>query len=41
MLATLLGRTVVGLDGMVAGKIEDVIMVEVLRGCKQRKELVF
>ena len=37
----LLGRRVVGMDRMTAVKIENVIMAEVLRWWKQRKELIF
>ena len=37
----MLGRKVVDLDRMVAENIENVIMEEVLRWWKQRKELIF
>ena len=40
-MAMLLGRKVVDLDRMVAENIENVIMEEVLRWWKQRKELIF
>ena len=40
-MAMLLGRRVVGMDRMAAVKIENVIMAEVLRWWKQRKELIF
>ena len=40
-MAMLLGRRVVGMDKMAAVKIENVIMAEVLRWWKQRKELIF
>ena len=40
-MAMLLGRRVVGMDRMAAGMIENVIMAEVLRWWKQRKELIF
>ena len=40
-MAMLLGRKVVGMDWMAAVKIEEVIMAEVLRWWKQRKELIF
>ena len=40
-MAMLLGRRVVGLDRMAAEKFENLIMAEVLRWWKQRKELVF
>ena len=36
----LLGRRVVGMDRMAAVKIENVIMAELLRWWKQRKELI-
>ena len=39
-MAMLLGRRVVGMDSMAAVKIENVIMAEVLRWWKQRKELI-
>ena len=39
-MAMLLGRRVVGMDRMAAGMIENVIMADVLRWWKQRKELV-
>jgi len=37
----LFGRRVVGMDRVAAVKIENVIMAEVLRWWKQRKELIF
>ena len=40
-IALLLGRRFVGLDRIAAERIEDVIMVEVLRWWEQQKELVF
>ena len=40
-MAMLLGRRVVGMDRMAAVKIENVIMAEVLRWWKRRKELIF
>ena len=36
-----MGRKVVGMDRMAAVKIENVIMAEVLRWWKRRKELIF
>ena len=39
-MAMLLGRRVVGMDRMATGMIENVIMAEVLRWWKQRKELI-
>ena len=40
-MAMLLGRRVVGMDRMAAVKIANVIMAEVLRWWKRRKELIF
>ena len=37
----MLGRRVAGLDRMVVEKIDELIMVEVLRWWQRRKELVF
>ena len=40
-MALMLGRRVVGLDGMVVEKIDDLRLAEVLRWWQRRKELVF
>ena len=40
-MALMLGRRVVGLDRMVAEKIDDLILAEILRWWQRRKELLF